>query len=409
MSSDKKFSRGLLGAAFASCVITSLPGFTLMLASNGLTAPDLRALSAEIVFGSIAALFGTLQIQAQTRSSGRWIGIAPLVALAIAVGVVGVITVFSLGGGSVDSGPIILFGLFGVIVVVGAQMALAAFTWFLLSELVKGLARDEASGIDPDIRASRWLGIAAIVHIVVKCTSGGPSIFGLFAAIVAVSWALRSKQALGLVLGALSIAASVSTTAGIRVYFAHKNALEALPECAGSGGIAIAQVLAVPGVADALAYTPSPYGGPDLTVVVLPVGGGPVSPAMKDAVRTTVMSSGCVVDTVGTRPNVNVVDPKYAEISVLARVHLRPGADPDEARKALTAAARDQYDSRVNPHLIRDPQSSGNETPDTPQDAGVQIVDWMTGTEYLGTKIDEMEIGSVPVLGKLEIEFVADQ
>jgi hypothetical protein len=407
-TSTRPISRALVGAAFTSCVMMSVPGFTLLLANSDLSAPDLRALSAEIILGAIAAVFGALQIQALTRSSGRWIGLLPLAAFAGTALVIGVAFVLAVGSGSVDSGPAILLGFFGVLVVVAFQMGLGALTWFLLSSFAKALDRDAASGIDPDVTVSRWLGVAAIIHVVLKCASGGPALFGFFAAALAVSHALRAKQNLGLVLGALSIAASVSTGIGTRVYFAHKNALERLPQCEGEGVVA-SDVRAMPGVADVLVYAPSPYGGPDLTVVVLPIGGGSVPAAMKETITRDAMSSGCVVDTVGTRPRVTVVDPKYVEIPVLARVHLAPGANADEARKALTAAARDHYDPHAGANLIRDPASAGNETPSTPQDAGVQLVDWMTGSEYLGTKIDELEIGSVPTLGKLEFELVTDQ
>jgi hypothetical protein len=47
-----------------------------------------------------------------------------------------------------------------------AQMALAAFAWFLLSSFVSVLDRDAASGIDTNISVSKWLGV-----IFVKCSA----------------------------------------------------------------------------------------------------------------------------------------------------------------------------------------------------------------------------------------------
>jgi hypothetical protein len=198
----------------------------------------------------------------------------------------------------------------------------------------------------------------------------------------------------------------VSSTIGVRVYFARKNALESLPECA-SGGVIASHVRDMPGVADVLVYSPPPYETPDVTVVVLPVGGGSVPQPMRETIVRDAMSSGCVVDTVGTKPIVTVEDPKYVEIPVLARVHLAPGANADEARKALTAAARDQFSPRAG--SICDPSVGHPNTPDTPQDAGVQLVEWRSGSDFLDTRIQQLEIGAVPVLGKIEIEFVVDQ
>jgi hypothetical protein len=278
----------------------------------------------------------------------------------------------------------------------------------LLASFVKELDRSAASGIDPSIVVSKWLGVAAIVHIVVKCTTGGPSLFGFFAAVLAVSHALRAKQNLGLVLGALSIAASVATAIGARVYFAHKNALESLPQCEG-GGVIATHVRAMPGVADVLVFSPPPYATPDVSVVVLPVGGGSVSQAMRETIVHDAMSSGCVVDTVGTRPIVTVQDPKYVEIPLLARVHLAPGANADEARKALTASAHAMFDPHVGADLICDPSVGRADEPTTPQDAGVQLVEWKSGNDFLDSRIMQLEIGAVPTLGKLDIEIVADQ
>ncbi len=396
----------MLGAAFAACVMTSLPGFTLLLSNSGKSNPDLLAASAELVVGSIAAAFGALQIRAQTRSRGKWIGLLPLAALAFAVGAIGVAFVLDVGSGSVDSGPAILVGFFGVLVLVGVNVMLAAFAWFLLSLLVQALNRDEASGIDPSVTASKWLGVAAIIHVVLKCTTAGPSIFGFAAAVMAVSHALRSKQTVALLLGALSIAASVGTTLGARVYYARKYTLEQIPQCEQ---IIPSRIRDMPGVAQVMVYAPSPYGGPDLTVIVLPIGGGPVPLALKDSIAADVMSSGCVVDAVGTKPRVTVVDPKYTEFPVRIRAHLAPGANADDARKVLVAVTRDFYEPRAESDLLRDPQTAGNETPSTPQDAGVQFADWMTGSDDLGTRVDQLPIGAVVVPGKIDVEFVTDQ
>ncbi|MEO7114204.1 MAG: hypothetical protein ABI183_27430 [Polyangiaceae bacterium] len=411
----RPISRPLIGAVLAACVITSLPGLTLALSSFEQSAPDLRSSLVEIILGGIAAVFGSLQIQAQTRSSGKWIGLAPLGALAVASFVIGIIFLLSVGTGSVDSGPFLVLGFLALCGVVAAQIVLAVIVWVLLASLVKGLDNDAASGIDPNVRASRWLGIAAIVHVVMKCVSGGPALFGLGAAILAVTLALRAKQNLGLVLGGLSIAAAVSTTLGVRMYYAHNDALARIPLCEEGNsvsrresGIVARDVRAMPGVAEVLVFSRSPFATPQLSVVVLPVGGGPIPPTLRRAIEQDVVASGCAVDDRGTKPIITVEDPKYTEIPVLARVHLAPGANEEAAKKAITDAVRAMFYPHVDANLIST-RSGGGYMPATPQDVGVQLVEWRSGSDTFDTRINQLEIGAVPTLGKFEIEIVADQ
>ena len=413
-SAPGEHSLTAVGAAFAACVMTSVPGLTLLLSNAGKSAPDLRALADEIVCGTFAAIFGALVMRGRMQSRAPWLALLPLAAYVASVFVFGALFVFDVGGGSVDSGPIILVGLVGVIGVAIGATVLGAVTWLLLASLAKTLERDAASHVSPAASASRWLGIAAIVHVVVKGATGGPTLFGLLAGVFALSLAVRAKRNLGMVLGALSMAASLVTSVGVRVFFARKNALERLPLCqdlstgAGDSNVISSRVRAMPGVADVMVFSPPPYEGPNITVVVLPIGGGPVPTAMKDAIVRDATSSGCVVDTIGTKPVVTVVDPKYVEFAVVAHAHLAPGCDADEARKALIASARDFYEPRAGARLLRDPQSSGDETPPTPPDAGVSFVEWKTGDDDLGTRIDGLAIGSVAKLGRIDVVLVGD-
>jgi hypothetical protein len=70
-------------------------------------------------------------------------------------------------------------------------------------------------------------------------------------------------------------------------------------------------------------------------------------------------------------------------------------------KKLVAQGLRDQFTPRVGHTLIRDQTARGLDLP-WPI-AGATSVVYKSGTEYLESRIDQLELGQVPTLGKVDI------
>jgi hypothetical protein len=413
-----RFSRrALVGAAFASCVITSLPGLTITLHNLGRTLPDVQATLFEILPGILAAAFGASRLRENPLLRKRLPSVLLLLAIAFVTFIECFGALFAVASGTMEGGIVLVAGLGIIAILVAVQAVLGGLVWFLLSSLAKLLDRDEGASLHPNARSATWLAVAALIHVVIKGVSGGPVFFGLFAAAVALLLALQTKQTMAMMFAGLAIPLGLGAQVISRVHYAHIATLEALPLCEGDDdtmvglgtlqadrrtGVLASRARALPGVADAFAFSRSPYGDQELSLVVLPVGGGPIDPTLRKTLEASVANPDCVVDNRGTKPHVTVEDPKYVEIPVLASVHLAPGANADDVKKALAQTLHDSFTPRVGgPIRIVDQSARGLDLPSPT--AGATSVVYKSGTDYLESRIDQLQKGEVPTLGKVDI------
>jgi hypothetical protein len=304
-----------------------------------------------------------------------------MLAIAFVMFVQSLSVLIGVAGSTTEGGAVLVAGLFVIALLVAVQFMLIGVTWFLLSSLAKRLDRDEATSFHPNARSAKWLAVAALIHVAIKGVCGGPVFFGLFAAVVALTLALQTKEAMAMTFAGLAIPIGLGAQIYYRVHYARVEALEALPLCEGDDdaltglgtlgserqtGVLATHADALPGVAEAFAFSRSPYGDQNLSLVVLPVGGGPIDPTLRKTIEASVANPDCVIDNNGTKPHVTVEDPKYVEIPAQASDQLAPGANADDVKKQIAQTLHDKFTPRVGGlKLIRDQTARGLDMPST--------------------------------------------
>ena len=85
----------------------------------------------------------------------------------------------------------------------------------------------------------------------------------------------------------------------------------------------------------------------EVTLVVLPVGGGALSAADRQRVEDAIATVTCTEDARGRRPGIVVKGPAYVPIVVTARARVDAGADVDAVRARVTDAVREAFAARA--------------------------------------------------------------
>jgi hypothetical protein len=403
--------RVLVGAAFAACVVTTVPGMTLLLQSVEQSAPDLRAIAWELPVGLLAGLFGVARFGA---GAGTRRTVGALGAMAAALGYV----LLAGAGLSFDeaahtTAPVVVVGLGLTVGAVALDAAVLAGAWALLSMLKRRVEADLAAG-DPragSVRCARWLVVAAAVHVVVKGPTGGPVVFGVIAALVGgvVAWRAGGRALAGWT--AAVVAVAVGAQAIVRAHFAHARAMSEIALCEyvspgpspRANDVLAARVRALPGVADAVTFelTRDPSRTYHLKLAVLAAGGGPLSPALRQQLDAAIAAAPCAVDDDGARPVVAVQEAHLVPLAITARVKPSPGASADEVRRAVDRVVRDTVESRLERIHTRDRPSY-----EPPRPPGTTFADFKADGTYFETRIDQLAEGDVPTVASVEVELV---
>ncbi len=400
----------LVGAALAACVITCVPGLTLLASSLEHAAPDLEALALELPLGGLAALLGSAQWSGGgTPVRGR-AGAGAAVALLGYAFLTGV--GMSMSEASHTTAPVFVVGLLlsvGVVALDGLAVAIAG-AW--LASLGRGVSADVAAGRDPRTRCARWLVIAAGVHVLVKGAAGGPVTFGVLAAAVAVGLARPARRqrlvTASVAVAVLGAAAQVLT----RAHYARARARHEMPLCYSispgpeprANDVLATRARSIPGVADAVTFFPSATDPRKLTLSVLPKGAGPLTPELRQRVEADARAAPCVMDDEETKPDVTVEEARLVPLAIRARLRLAPGAGADEVKVAAEREIRRVVEERPDRIRTRDRPSYEPARP-----AGAAFAEFKADGEYFDTRIQQIAEGSVPGVGSIEVELLPPQ
>ena len=399
----------LVGAAFAACVVTSVPGMTLLLQSVEQAAPDLRAIAWELAVGLLAGLFGVARFGA---GAGAWRTAGALGAMAAALGYV----LLAGAGLSFDEGthttaPVVVVGVALAVGVVVLDAAVFAGTWALLSLLKRRVESDLAAGVDPRARCAGWLVVAAAVHVAVKGPTGGPVVFGVVAAVVAAVVAGRARSRALAGWAAAVLVAGIGAQVLARAHFAHARAMSEVALCEyvspgpkpRANDVLASRVRALPGVVDAVTFelTLDLSRTYHLKLAVLPAGGGTLSPALRQQIDAAMAGAPCAVDDEGARPVVAVQNARLVPLAVTARVKPSPGANADDVRRAVDRSVRETVEARAERIRTRD---RGSYEP--PRPPATTFAEFRADGTYFETRIDQLAEGDVPTIASVEVELI---
>lgn len=407
------------GAALAASVATTPPGLALLLAEFDRPAPDLLAILPELLVAALMATFGAISLRAETTRRGRWIG--PVIAVLNVGAIVAMGLAYDVGltAGSTDTGPALVIGVFVVAAVAVGNAVVALVAWLLLSALAKALVKDLAQ---PDgevvarTRAGRWVVIVATAHVVIKGVTGGPVLFGVVAASVAITLLLpvrRAHPSPFLPIAIVAVALGLGSCGALRFRSAQRADAAKLALCSHADTTRENDALAravrqVPGVADALSdvkgFSANRF---EVTVFVLPEGGGPLTPPLGEAVQRAVRSVKCTESKDGARPTIEVKQATYVPLVIAARVVVQPGSAEARVRERVEAAVRGAFEVRKGHEVIRGHERPNMDLPTSVREGETPLtLDLRVGADSLQLRTAMLEPGSVVIVERVDVEVV---
>jgi hypothetical protein len=404
----------LSGAALAAVVATGVPGLAALLRSLGQSAPDVDAMVAEIPLALATAFFGAMQTRAQFRQAGRGIGVLLLFVNAAIVFFIGIGFVLHEAAGTVDGGPVLVIGAALVLGAAALQSAVAAYAWWAIARNVRDTRADGASGEGASrLRWARWLLWLSGLHVVLKLSSGGSVTYGVIGAATAAALALSARR-----LGTAATSAPLAISAlvalvgfGIQAQawgeMAHAQDLAQMPFCETADSIYNREtdVLAKParsvaGVADAA----TDVSGVQVTVYVLPVGGGELDAATQAAVEKAITGVTCVFydgHEYQRAEHVKVQGAMYANLDVTAYLNVSEQLIDGSQQKIVDAVHAILDLKKPGLALVRVPRREAWSDPETPGIGG--WVDYRVGESPLREKVTGAPPGTVPIVHAVEV------
>lgn len=416
------------GGVFAACVATSIPGLAWLMGSCDVADSDLVAIAPEVLVAGLMGAFGATRLRAQMLGRGRWGPRLFLAGCVVMAGLVGLIIDAGVTAGSVDSGPAFVLGFPVVAAWMGLLGAMGIGVARLLTRLTRSVGDDlgspaPAGEAKASARIATWLLAAAGAHLVLKGATGGPVLGAIVTFAVAVSFARRSGNladsplASRLVpLGLIGLALGLGVQSAYRWREARADSYARIPLCMPGdatlrGAPRETDVLGrlarrVDGVADAVAdyanvQTPDAY---EVTLYVLPVGGGPLSGGARAAVEQAVKGVKCAQDDSGRQPKVTVKEATSVPVEVTAKVRLDPNTDLAAIRARIESDVHAAFDPQPGRDLICVTSRSARPEPATSSTGGIRSVEYMADGLSLYDRIGQLPMGAAPVVRRVEVD-----